>query len=324
MNVVIFNTAIGTSNNGDYIIYESAKEAINNLLDNSFVMEFGSHLNNLGALHYVLPSPKCKFANICDYKFVMGTNLLTSNMFRSIRQWPVYSWNKKLYSNSIMMGVGTTYEDIHMDIFTKKMYCEILRKDIIHSVRDEKSKEMLESISGIKALNTGCPTLWKLTEEVCAKIPSGKGKNVIVSVSGYKSQLDCDADQKMIDIIEENYDTVYLWAQTTEDEKYFRTLKHSKDYKILYSVKQFQKCCENGDVDYIGTRLHGGIYAMQNGVRSIIIEIDHRARGFRIDNNINTVDRKAISNLAEMINHDIKTDIHLNRNSITEWLSQFK
>ena len=323
MNIVLFNTAIGTSNNGDYIICESAKERLAPLLNKSFVMEFSSHLNNLGILHYLFPSSKYSFAKNCDYKFILGTNLLTSNMFKSARQWPIVTMNRKIYHNSIMLGVGITYSDIEMDPFTRHMYSEILRKDIIHSVRDEKSKELLESINGIRALNTGCPTLWKLTPEVCAKIPQQKAKNVIVSVSGYKNQIDKSADQKMVDILESNYEDVYLWVQTTDDELYYKSLQHTKTYKAIYSLNQFELVCRNNNVDYVGTRLHGGILAMQNKVRSLIIEIDHRAKGFRIDNNINTVARESIEKLELIINDVIETNIILNMDAIKEWEYQF-
>lgn len=323
MKVVLFNTAIGTTNNGDFIIYENAKRGIQPLLEKSFVMEFGTHLNNLGILHYCVHSSKVSFADSCDYKFVLGTNLLTSNMWRSIRQWPVGPFNRLIYKNCIMMGTGITYDKTKMDLFTRQMYQQILRKDIVHSVRDEKSKKMLETISGVKAINTGCPTLWGLTPDVCDKIPVKKAKNAVVSVSGYKSQIDKKADQILVDTMEANYDKIYLWVQTIEDEHYYKELNHKKEAVNIYSLYEFKRLCENGNVDYIGTRLHGGIFAMQNLVRTIIIEIDHRASGFREDNHINTISRANIEELEDYLNCDVKTEIVLRESEIKDWLSQF-
>ena len=80
---------------------------------------------------------------------------------------------------------------------------------------------------------------------------------------------------------------------------------------------------KNGDVDYIGTRLHGGIYALQNRVRSIIIAIDERANGFYESNNIPILQRKNMDCLDAIINGEIITDIHLNKESIRYFLNQF-
>lgn len=323
MEIILFNTAVGTSNLGDEIIKRSALNGIEPLLENSFVIEYGSHLKNLGILHYLIKSTKVEYSKRCDYKFVLGTNLLTSNMVRSIRQWPVGPVSRLLYKDCVLMGVGTTYNDIRMDLLTKQMYGQILNRDIVHSVRDEKSKKLLESIKGISVINTGCPTLWGLTEEVCEKIPEKKMKNVIISLSGYNSQRDKQRDQKFLNQIEENYEKIYFWVQTTEDEKYYNELLHQKEVQKIYSLKNFESVCRNAKVDYVGTRLHGGIFAMQNNVRSIIIEIDHRAAGFRETNNIVTIKRENIDSLKELLNSKFKTEIRIPKEEIKQWKKQF-
>lgn len=324
MNIVLFNTAIATSNLGDYIICDSAKEELKSLLDTSFVMELGSHVKNFGVAYYCYPNTKIDFLKRADYKFVLGTNLLTSNMLRSIRQWPMGLIERKAYKDCIMMGVGTTYDSIKMDVLTRQMYKQILRKDIAHSVRDEKSKQLIESLGNYHVIDTGCPTLWGLTEDVCQSIPKEKAKNVVFTVSGYKNQKDIEKDQCMLEILENNYDNLYLWVQTTEDNAYYETLKHNKPVKKLFTLEQFRNVCINGDVDYIGTRLHGGIFAMQNRVRSIIIEIDHRAAGFREINRIITLKRDHINELEDLIHQNIKTEIKIRSKEINEWLGQFK
>lgn len=323
MEIILFNTAVGTSNLGDEIINRSALVGIEALIDNSFVIEYGSHLKNLGILHYLIKSTKVEYSERCDYKFVLGTNLLTSNIVRSIRQWPVGPISRLLYKECILMGVGTTYNNIHMDFFTKQLYEQILNKNIAHSVRDEKSKKLLESIKGISAINTGCPTLWGLTEEVCDKIPKEKMKNVVISLSGYSSQRDKLRDQIFIKEIEKNYEKVYFWVQTTEDEKYYSELSHRKEVQKIYSLKNFENVCRNANVDYVGTRLHGGIFAMQNNVRSIVIEIDHRAAGFKETNNIVTIKRENIDSLNELINSKFKTEIRIPEKEIKQWKKQF-
>ena len=98
----------------------------------------------------------------------------------------------------------------------------------------------------------------------------------------------------MIECLKSNYDKIYVWIQTAIDEEYFKTLTNQDNYqyKSIYSLNEFKRVLKNGDVDYIGTRLHGGIYALQNRVRSIIIAIDERANGFYESNNIPILQRK--------------------------------
>lgn len=323
MNVLLFDTAIGTFNRGDDIILNSAQECLAPLINQSYVMRLGTHISNLNLYHYLRNSKKLKFVDECDYKFVLGTNLLTSNVIRTIGQWAVGPLSKRLYKDSIMVGVGITKDNQKPTLCTKAFYKDILRKDIAHSVRDEQSKKMLESICDVKVINTGCPTLWGLTPEVCNRIPVQKAKNVVFTVSGQKKYQNPERDQLLLSIVEANYDKIYFWVQTYEDEGYFKSLKCEKDVQYVYSLKEYGAICDNGDVDYVGTRLHGGIFAMQHGVRSVIVEIDHRAKGFREINNINTISRDNLEGLSDYVNGTIKTEVHLKDAEIKEWITQF-
>ncbi|MDE5777321.1 MAG: polysaccharide pyruvyl transferase family protein [Lachnospiraceae bacterium] len=323
MDVLLFDTAIGTFNRGDDIILESTEKCLEPLLSKSYVMRFGTHINNLNLYHYLRNSKKVRYADNCDYKFILGTNLLTNDILRSIGQWSVGPLSKRLYRNSIMVGVGITKSGKSPTFYTKAFYKSILRKDIFHSVRDEESKQMLEAIEGVKAINTGCPTLWGFNQEVCSSIPVKKSCNAVFTLSGQKKYQNPERDQMLVSIVEQNYDKLYFWVQTYEDEGYFHTLKHTKDVHFIYSLKDYANVCENGRVDYVGTRLHGGIFAMQHGVRSVIVEIDHRAKGFREINHINTIERDKLECLPELINGNIKTEIILREKEIKEWISQF-
>lgn len=323
MRTVIFNTVIGSSNRGDDIIFNSAEEYLLNLINSGYTMYFGTHVKNIS--WYNFNNIKVKYAKKADYKFILGTNLLTANALRTMGQWQIGILDRCIYKDCILMGVGTTMDHKPMTLYTRLLYEQILRKDIAHSVRDEESKAFLSNIKGIHAINTGCPTLWKLTADVCEKIPTNKAPNAILTVSGYKKQRNIKKDQLLLEIMEKNYDKLYLWVQTSEDENYFRMLKHKKEATMIYSFKDYESVCKNGKVDYIGTRLHGGIYAMQCGVRSIIIEIDNRAEGIRKANNIITIRRNALTTeaLENMIHGTLKTEIHLREKEIKDWLSQF-
>ncbi len=321
--VVIFDTAIGTTNLGDEIILQCLEEQLAFLLDNCFLMRFSTHTKNMPLSRYFLETPKIQFSYEADFKLIMGTNLLSRNIRRTQSQWPVNRLDSWLYDNCIMAGVGTTLREGKITAYSRKIYQRILRPDFCHSVRDEESKRLLESI-GFQALNTGCPTLWKMTPEFCRQIPIAKASRVVFSLSGYPPQQNRDRDADLIRILRENYQELYFWGQTSADEPYLDTFEQVGDIKRICSLKRYQDILDSGDIDYVGTRLHGGVYAMQHKVRSIIIAIDHRARGFHETNNLFICERDEIpQKLTNMIQGEIVTDIHLRQDEIDLWKSQF-
>ena len=83
----------------------------------------------------------------------------------------------------------------------------------------------------------------------------------------------------MIDIIKSNYSEIYFWPQCLEDIDYFKQLDRSNSsvHLLAPNIDAYENILLAGDIDYIGNRLHGGIYALQHAVRSIIISIDYRA-----------------------------------------------
>jgi polysaccharide pyruvyl transferase WcaK-like protein len=72
-------------------------------------------------------------------------------------------------------------------------------------------------------------------------------------------------------------------------------------------------------LDYIGTRLHGGIRALQHKRRSIIIAIDSRAKSFKNDFNLPVIDKDNLNQLSKMINSNFKTEIILKKDRINEF-----
>jgi len=321
--VVVFDTAIGTTNLGDEIILQCLEDQMSFFLDRCFIMRFGTHVKNLPRDRYIKGSQKLQFAYDADFKLIMGTNLLSRDIKKTQAQWPIGRLDSWIYDNCIMAGVGTTLSEGELTRYSKKLYQRILRPDFYHSVRDEESKRLLEE-AGFKAINTGCPTLWKITPDFCKQIPTKKASRVIFSLSGYKVQRNRKRDAELIQILRDNYKELYFWGQTSQDEPYLDTFENVEDIQRISSLKRYQEVLNSGDIDYVGTRLHGGVYAIQHKVRSIIIAIDHRARGFRDTNNLCVCERDEISEkLADMINGEIVTDIHLRQDDIDRWKAQF-
>ncbi|OOQ55580.1 hypothetical protein A0O00_01270 [Proteus mirabilis] len=71
--------------------------------------------------------------------------------------------------NLITLGVGWQYYQDKIDFLAQYFYRNNLSKDYILSVRDDYTMERLNSIGIKNIINTGCPTMWKLTEEHCKK-----------------------------------------------------------------------------------------------------------------------------------------------------------
>lgn len=322
--LIEFDTVIGTSNLGDEIIYQSLKDELDFLYEQCFVMRFGTHIKNLPLSRFFLGSQKLDFAYHADFKIIMGTNMLSRDIRKTQAQWPIGRMDSWLYKDSILAGVGTTLNKGKVTAYSRKIYDRILRKDFYHSVRDNESKELLESI-GFKALNTGCPTLWKLTPEWCEQIPRNKAENVVFSLSGYNNQKNRQQDEKLLELLKRNYKQLIFWCQTSVDEPYLDSFPETEGIQRIYSLKQYAECLDAGNVDYVGTRLHGGIFALQHRARSIVIAIDHRARGFHETNGVVICERDEIdTKLEPMIQQPFETKIRLQEKEIKMFKDQFR
>lgn len=325
--VVVFDTAIGTGNQGDDIIYNSIIDEMGYILDKSYIMRYGTHVMNYSPIQMMRmnkkDNDKLGFCNESNYKFICGTNLISHSLKSLVPQWQLNPFNTQLYKDSILIGVGSTRAINEINKYTKKLYSQVLSHKYIHSVRDEQTKERLTQL-GFKAINTGCPTLWCMSAEKCARIPTKKSDKVVFTLSGHKHLSDRKFDQQFIDIIKKNYKKVWAWIQTIKDEEYIDSLDNTDNIEKIYSLNAYSKLLKEEDVDYVGTRLHGGIYAMQHEKRSIIVIIDHRAKGVYETNKINAIYRENVPiKLEELINSEIITNVVLPEKDIQEWKSQF-
>lgn len=324
--VLFFDTSIGTLNIGDEIINRSiAKESAKMFYDD-YLLRLPSRTSVLS--HFQLLYNKSFRENFgkSDLKFVCGTNLLYKNMLRPMPNWNVNLLNTSIQKDSILFGVGSGNNANKITWYTKKLYKKVLSSEYIHSVRDQATKKMLEEI-GLEAIVTGCPTLWEITPEKCKMIPDEKSKSstVIFTLTHYSSFRNFDEDKKMVEIIRSNYENIYFWPQSLGDLDYLEELTHTSDIHVLPpNLQSFDDFLLNYDCDYIGSRLHGGIFAIQHGRRSIILAIDNRAREIKKNNNIPCIERDSISSeLDKLVNGKWKTEIKIEVDEIERWKNQF-
>lgn len=319
-SITLLNTSIGSTNKGDEIIMRCVEEELKYLLKNYFVISVSTHLRNFGIEECLFRLPDSA-SEVFDskYKFVGGSNLLSSRMLHRTNQWNINFLNSKPYIGSILVGVGSLTGE-KLDFYTKKLYKKVLSPKYIHSVREEKAYKLLRD-SGFQVLNTGCVTLWKLTDDFCQSIPKTKSDKVVFTLTDYKK--DYENDRIFIEIIKENYDTIYFWVQGKHDLEYLKSITTVDNIKIIEpSVDAYENILKQ-DIDYIGTRLHAGIYALRHGRRSIIIGVDDRMSSMQMNIKNNFIFRKDIDLLNNKINSKIETKINIDWDSVKKWKEQF-
>ncbi len=311
-NVIIFDTSIASDNLGDNVIMSYCNNIINEIMKNSKKTYLPTH---------ILPNSKdMKHLRKVDLKLVCGTNILSSDIGKSIMKFPNRSYK---YNNLLLFGVGCSKYSDKTTEYTKKFYKSMLNDKYIHAVRDEYTKKFLNNIGIYNVVNTSCPTMWNLTEEFCKNIPRIKANNVVTTITDYDK--DYNNDKMMIEILKRNYSDVYIWLQGKEDKKYLEELEID-NVKILSSLEEYNNLLKsNVDLDYVGTRLHAGIHALNNKKRSIIIAIDNRATEIARDTNLIIIDRKNIKKcLNDKINSTFDTNIKIPEKEIKKWKEQFK
>lgn len=320
--IVLFDPSYGTSNQGDLIINEAVMKEMKFLFSNNYLVRYSTH-SPLMHLHQLLK--KNFISRNCEpsyLKFLGGSNIFKHDLFRYTLDWNINIFTKHLYQNTVSIGGGSEGNPMTMNWYTRHIYKTILSKEYAHSTRDEKTKAFLESL-GLRAINTGCPTTWSLTGAHCRMIPSAKSKDVVFTLTDYS--MDPKKDQELIDILIKNYRNVFFWIQGTEDLDYFNTFKNIESIKLVSpNVEAYGELLSRGDVDYVGTRLHAGIYAMQHKVRSIILIIDNRTRDMKSSYGLNAIERNDINQLETMIKSDFKTDIRIDEEKINLWKRQFE
>lgn len=319
-NVLLLDTSVGSLNKGDDIIMECIRYQLSDITKKAYLLTLPTHVSPFHWYQVARGSNRVKVYSNAKYKFVGGSNLLTMDMLTHFPQWNINIFNYHPLKGSILVGVGAGKGN-KINAYTKMLYNKVLSHEYIHSVRDERTKKILEDM-GFKALNTGCATLWLLSPEFCEEIPKKKSDSVIFTLTHHDKDL--EKDQLLIDVLNRNYKNVYFWIQDALDFTYLKNLKNVQKINIVPPTLEDYERVLHTDVDYVGTRLHGGIYAMRHKKRSIIIGIDERASGMATSYNLNIIDRNNLSKLESMIHSDIVTDVNVNFEIVNTWLNQFK
>lgn len=319
--ITVYDTATGSLNIGDTIIMEAAMEELEKIFSKEHLVLYPTH--------YALAKSTLKKSWDNDLGFVCGTNLLRNYWRWRARknQWSLGFFDAFKMQPAILFGVGWNVYGDKTEWKAKIFYQKALRKDILHSVRDSYTESKLKDCGVMNIVNTGCPTLWGLTDKKMSNVPKEKADSVVFTLTDYRK--DSNQDRALINTLILNYSEVYFWPQGSEDLIYFQDLlqkdvPNGDRVKLVPSnLRAFNEVLSVNDIDYVGTRLHAGVRALQLTKRSIIIGVDNRAIEMKEDVNLPVVNRASIAELSELINGSWKPSLNIPWNEIEKWKAQF-
>ena len=164
--------------------------------------------------------------------------------------------------------------------------------------------------------------MWMLTPEFCSTIPTKKANRCVFTLTGKGDNAKIlEEDQLLLNILLRNYDEVNFWIQGDLDFNYLNRMKNIEKINIIHpSIEAYDSLLSEDDLDYVGTRLHGGVYAMRHRKRAIIIAIDERATEINRRNRLNCIAQKDIDNkLEKMIQSEFTTEVKMPYEAIEQW-----
>lgn len=258
-----FDPSIGSRNTGDEIIADAVEKELRLVAPMVTILRFPTQT--------WLSRQERKTLSACNHFIVGGTNLLNGNIPWYL-QWKLDPQVVGAISGrTSLLGVGWWQYDNEPNALSEFLWKRILSKGA-HSVRDEYTQGILKSI-GIAGEYTACVTMWDLapTTKFSEKRPS----SVLMTVTDY--HRDAVSDSKLIRGLRARYENVVAWPQSIRDVKYLQTLDRSMQL-LDPKLSSFNDALKSGEFDYVGTRLHAGVRALQVGVKSTIVAVDNRAR----------------------------------------------
>lgn len=310
--IVVLDTWVNDSNLGNQIIMDSVQREVRSLFPDD--------------IHYSVPALEFIHAGRAlirgaDLVLLGGTNVLSANMRRT-SEWRVRLTDVRWLQGVVLFGVGWwQYQSSETDRWTRFLLHRILSNDRVHSVRDSYTADRLRRI-GIEALNTSCPSTWPLTPEHCREIPRAKADRVVLTFTEYGQDRVNDA--RLVEAAVTEYSEVLFWPQQHGDYEYAMSFGNDAIRYLSPHIQSLDQVLAEGNVDYLGTRLHAGIRALQKRCRAIIVQIDNRATEMARDINLRVIDRTAsLDSLRAEIQSENPIEVVLPLESIQMWKDQF-
>ena len=271
--------------------------------------------------HSVLRNSSYEKIEDADHIIVGGSNLLWFRFF------PLASWRLRLrdlfrLKNVITLGVGWGSYSRRAGAYSRFAAKQVFSDERLLSARDSYTVKVMKNNLGLaNVINTGCHTTWCLSQDE-ADYPKTMASECVFSLTDYaKSPKE---DKFLIDTLNRLYGKKLLfWPQGAGDLAYVRKLGYTGDCLSENLENLIEVFSKPEKPDYVGTRLHAGILAMEFAVRSVIIAIDNRAIEMGNDIDLNWILRRDLRNLESLLVGEISTRLTLNSQGIRSWQEQF-
>lgn len=305
--ITLFDPSLWTNegersiNLGDVIIHESVEKYLNDIFLDKELIRISSHR--------IPPASLLHLAKKSEIVILGGTNALSSDL-KKYNQWKLPISNEFLWpmkfpvSDVILLGVGWWQYQGAPTKYTQAFYRRALSHHHLHSVRDGYTENKLRQLGFNNVLNTGCPTMWELNGmNVSAR--RGGANNCLFTLTDYKKSP--TLDNEIIGKICEAYpEGIYFFPQGSNDCEYIASLPNFQKFKnrihiISRSFDSYVSTLISNDVDYIGTRLHAGIKALQLNKSALILAVDNRATEISHDTGLPVVAREELDQISAWI-----------------------
>lgn len=300
--------SLNSRNTGDQIIADAVETELKSLLPDTLFLRIPTQT--------YLSRKERMLARHCHDFVVGGTNILNGNIPTYI-QWKLDPHSFSIYRGSVtLMGVGWWQYQGPPNKISKLAWKGLLGSSV-NSVRDDYTKNMLADI-GIRSINTVCPTMWRLSEH--AHIPPDRPSGVVMTLTDYHRNPIRDA--KLIRGLRDRYDRVLVWPQGSKDRAYVRSLDRTASF-LGDGLDDFNDALESGEFDYVGTRLHAGVRALQLGVKSTIVAVDNRAVEIAKHTGLPVISGELTANDWAVVEQRQPIELTLPQQAIREWKATF-
>ncbi len=311
--ICVLDTSVSSDNLGDEIIMEAVSNVLSEVAPDAYAFRAPTH-ENIGRVSHALIAKS-------DFCVVGGTNLLQSNMFAGNALWKLKLADALKLRRVVLLGVGWRGYMGPPSRTSKALLSRILHPTLNHSVRDAYSRSLLQTVLP-NVSNTSCVTMWGLTPAHCDEIPTARSPSAVTTLTYYNAEP--AADRRMLQMVASAYRRTYFWPQQAEDREYFASLNVAGIVPIGPNLRAYDTLLETEDLDFVGTRLHGGVRALQHKHRAVIIPIDNRAAEIARDTDLPTLSRGDPDALGAWIDGGAKTVINLPQQAIDDWKDQIR
>jgi polysaccharide pyruvyl transferase WcaK-like protein len=311
-------------NLGDLIIYQAVSRELAAI--------FGEKAITRLSTHHPFSADDYETANRCAFRFVGGSNLLSSKKTKYTWYREEHRWNwlfPKLRRVTLFgVGWGVGYP-AWRGWRPKCFYRRALDRRHLHSVRDSFSEGMLRGIGIRNVLNTSCPTLWTLNgfDSNAPRV----SRDCIFTLTDYRCGP--ERDNLIVETLHRLFPgTLYFFPQGANDIEYLESLAAFTCCRDRIQFLARDVAClglfldqHADDVLYVGTRLHGGALAMQHGIKALIIAVDHRAAEIAKDTSLPVLETDIAAGIERWLAGALVFDpIRLPMENIQRWRDDWR